>query len=589
MRGSSSLRETTCFLVVLALAACGGSSKGKKAPTVDAGSDVTAPASPDAGADSSSRDVAEASPPDQADSLGADAALDAADAYFPDSGSPDVALADTRATDVAAETSNDVARKDVAGSDVVDGARDGASTQDAVTGLDEGAGLANVTYTADPDTIFANPERGFYAVFETTASSYESLDRTTVQSLRTQTAVSLVYRQWYLDSFVNADLTQAFLDKVTADFSVIRQAGMKTVLRFAYTDNATKPYGDANKARVLGHIAQLKPILFANSDVIAALQAGFIGAWGEWYYTDYFGDNGTVSAAQWTDRQDVVNALLDSLDLQRPIQLRTPAYKQHFYGTAALTTTEAFSGVAKARVGHHDDCFVADATDMGTYNNITSDKAYLATENLYLPQGGETCATSAYSVWSNASQDMASMHWSFLNQDYHPDVLASWGANIDIAKRELGYRLSLVSGSFSTQAKIGGQFMATFTMRNDGYAAPFNPRGLNLILRNTSSGSVYVAKLPDDPRRFAPGTTTAVSHTFCLPADFVAGTYAYFLSLPDPVPTLAGRPEYAIRLANTSVWDATTGWNNLGSGLVVSPTFNTPACAASDIAVALNN
>jgi hypothetical protein len=494
MRGSSSLRET-CLLVVLALAACGGSSKGKKAPATDAGSDATAPASPDAGADSSSRDVAEVSPPDQANSLGADAALDAADAYFPDSGSPDVALADTRATDGAAEASNDVARKDVAGSDVVDGARDSASTQDAVTGLDEGTGLANVTYTADPDTIFANPERGFYAVFETTAGSYESLDRTTVQNLRTQTAVSLVYRQWYLDSFVNADLTQAFLDKITADFSVIRQAGMKTVLRFAYTDNATKPYGDASKARVLGHIAQLKPILFANSDMIAALQAGFIGAWGEWYYTDYFGDDGTVSAAQWTDRQDVVNALLDALDLQRPVQLRTPAYKQHFYGTAALTSTEAFSGVAKARVGHHDDCFVADATDMGTYNNITADKAYLAAENLYLPQGGETCATSTYSVWSNASQDLATMHWSFLNQDYHPDVLASWGANIDIAKRKLGYRLSLVSGSFSTQAKIGGQFMATFTMRNDGYAAPFNPRGLNLILRNASSGTVYVAKL----------------------------------------------------------------------------------------------
>ena len=548
----------TCLIVLLALAACGGSSKGALVPTADAGSDVAVPASLEAGADSSNRDTAEASPPDQSDSLGAVAKPDAAG-------------------------------RDVVGSDVVDGARDGASAQDAVTGLDEGAGLASVTYAEDPDTIFANPERGFYAVFETTASSYESLDRTTVQNLRTQAAVSLVYRQWYLDSFVNADLTQAFLDKVTADFSVIRQAGMKTVLRFAYTDNATKPYGDASKARVLGHIAQLKPILFANSDVIAVLQAGFIGAWGEWYYTDTFGDVGTVSAAQWTDRQDVVNALLDALDLQRPIQLRTPAYKQHFYGTAALTTTEAFSGVAKARVGHHDDCFVADATDMGTYNNVATDKAYLAAENLYLPQGGETCATSTYSVWSNASQDLATLHWSFLNQDYHPDVLASWGANIDIAKRKLGYRLSLVSGSFSTQAKIGGQFTAALTMGNDGYAAPFNPRGLNLILRNTSSGSVYVATLPDDPRRFAPGTTTTVSHTFCLPGDFVAGTYAYFLGLPDPVPALATRPEYAIRLANLNLWDAATGLNNLNAGLVVSPTLDTAVCAADDIPVTLGN
>ena len=458
-----------------------------------------------------------------------------------------------------------------------------------VISLDEGTGTASVSYTADPDTLFANPERGFYAVFETTASSYESLAQTTLQNLRTQSAISLVFRQWYLDSFVGADLTQAFLDKVAGDFSVIRQAGMKAVLRFAYTASDTKPYGDASKARVLGHIAQLKPILFANSDVIAALQAGFIGAWGEWYYTDTFGDNGTVSAAQWADRQDVVNALLDALDLERPIQLRTPAYKQHFYGMAALTSTEAFTGVAKARVGHHDDCFVADATDMGTYGDVTADKAYLAAENLYLPQGGETCATSTYSTWNIASQDLASMHWSFLNRDYHPDVLTSWGANLDIAKRKLGYRLSLVSGSFSSLAKIGGQVLATFSLRNDGYAAPFNPRGLNLILRNTSLGTVYIAKLPDDPRRFTPGATTIISHTFCLPSDFVAGTYAYVLSLPDPVPALAARPEYAIRLANASVWDATTGWNNLGAGLVVSSTLNTATCAAGDIPVVLKN
>jgi hypothetical protein len=126
-------------------------------------------------------------------------------------------------------------------------------------------------------------------------------------------------------------------------------------------------------------------------------------------------------------------------------------------------------------------------------------------------------------------------------------------------------------------------------MGNDGYAAPFNPRGLNLILRNTSSGSVYVATLPDDPRRFAPGTTTTVSQTFCLPGDFVAGTYAYFLGLPDPVPALATRPEYAIRLANLNLWDAATGLNNLNAGLVVSPTLDTAVCAADDIPVTLGN
>jgi hypothetical protein len=454
--------------------------------------------------------------------------------------------------------------------------------------LDLAVGVATVTYTNDPNTIFANPERGFYATYETNASSYESLSQSELQNLRTRSAVSLVLREWYLDSFVNVDLTQGFLDKVAADFSVLRLAGLKAVLRFAYTPNSTKPYGDASKASVLGHITQLKPILFANSDVIAVVQAGFIGAWGEWYYTDYFGDNGTISVSQWTDRQDVVTALLDALDLQRPIQLRTPAFKQHFYGPAALTAAEAFAGTAKARVGHHNDCFLADANDMGTYANVTADKAYLAAENLYVPQGGETCATSAYSTWTNAAQDMANLHWSFLNQDYEPNVLASWGANIDIARRKLGYRLSLDSGSYSTVANNGGPFEASFSIRNDGYAAPFNPRGLSLILRNTNLGTVYLAKLPDDPRRFAPGSTTTVSHKFCLPSDIPAGPYALLLSLADPVPALAARPEYAIRLANPNTWEASTGYNNLNHTLTVGPDFTTPPCHADDIPVSLN-
>jgi hypothetical protein len=426
-------------------------------------------------------------------------------------------------------------------------------------------------------------------MYETNASAYESLSQSVLQSLRTQSAVSLVMREWYLDSFVNADLTQAFLDKVAADFSVLRQAGMKAVLRFAYTPNSTKPYGDASKARVLGHIAQLKPILFANSDVIAVLQAGFIGAWGEWYYTDYFGDNGTISAAQWTDRQDVVTALLDALDLQRPIQLRTPAFKQHFYGTAALTSVEAFSGVAKARVGHHNDCFLADATDMGTYTDVAADKAYLAAENLYLPQGGETCAASTYSAWSNAAQDMANLHWSFLNQDYEPNVLASWGTNIDIAKRKLGYRLSLDSGSYSTMAKTGGQFEATFSIRNDGYAAPFNPRGLSLILRNTNLGTVYLANCRTT-RAALPLAAPSPFHTSsAFPPTSRQAPMLFFLGLADPVPVLAPRPEYAIRLANQNTWEASTGYNSLNASLTVGASLATPSCTADDVAVFLGD
>jgi hypothetical protein len=486
------------------------------------------------------------------------------------------------AVDAAGGGARDVPKaQDALATEVRDAGPDSPALPEAGGALD-GPGLTAVSYVNDPDTIFANPERGFYRTNEVQTSSYQALDQTWLQNLRTQNAVSLVFHMVYLDSFVNSDLSQSFLTALAADFATMRKAGVKAVVRFAYTSNSTAPYGDASKTRVLGHIAQLKPVLFASSDVITVLQAGLIGAWGEWYYTDTFGDRGSISASQWTDRQDVVTALLGALDLGRPIQLRTPAFKQHFYGTAALTSSEAFADANKARVGHHNDCFLASADDEGTYANVTADKAYLAQENLYVPQGGETCATSAYSNWTNAQTDMTNLHWSFLNMDYHPDVLASWGANIDIAKRKLGYRLRLETGAYAAQAGPGGEFDAQFTIRNDGFAPPFAPRELNLVLRGSSAA--YVAKLSDDPRRFVPGAATTVTRKVCLPVTMAVGSYALWLALPDPASTLNARAEYSIRLANQGAWESSTGYNNLNHSLNVTTAASTPSCSPDAIA-----
>jgi len=164
-----------------------------------------------------------------------------------------------------------------------------------------------------------------------------------------------------------------------------------------------------------------------------------------------------------------------------------------------------------------------------------------------------------------------------------------WGANIDIARRKLGYRLSLESGAYSASANPGGPIEATFVVRNDGYAAPFNPRGLVLVLRHSSLGTTYVANLPDDPRRFAPGATTTVSRRFCLPTAMAEGSYALLLGLPDPVPALADRPEYAIRLANQNLWEAGTGYNSLNHTLTVTANATAASCGADDLALVQKN
>jgi hypothetical protein len=423
---------------------------------------------------------------------------------------------------------------------------------------------ASITYTPDNSTIFANPERGFYA-----SNGGCQFTLTALKSYRTSQNISLVLCEINLRPFVNANIDAATLNNFNNAMSLVRQAGLKAIVRFGYswTDNA-RPQ-DTTKARMLAHIGQLKPLLQNNSDVIATLQAGFIGIWGEWYYTDYFGNKGVISAAQWKDRQDVLQALLGALPASRTVQVRTPAFKQHFYGATALSTTGAFTNTAKARVGQHNDCFLASADDYGTYANVAADKAYLAQDNLYVPQGGKTCAVSSYSGWTNANKDMTTLHYSYLNKDYNTSVLQSWGSNINIAKRKLGYRFALTQGDYSSAVPSGGALNINFSVRNDGYAAPYNARTVELVLRNTSTGALYKFKLSADPRRWTPGATTAVSQSVTL-TGVPAGSYALLLNLADPSPALAGRPEYAIRLANTGLWEAGTGFNALNQTVTVT-------------------
>ncbi|WP_257953729.1 DUF4874 domain-containing protein [Nocardioides sp. B-3] len=111
------------------------------------------------------------------------------------------------------------------------------------------------------------------------------------------------------------------------------------------------------------------------SDVIATIQSGFVGLWGEGYYTDHYAadpsDPGNVTEANWEDRGAIVRALLDAAP-RLTVQVRTMQMKQKIFGTSsgtggALSEADAFSGSDISRVGHHNDCFSAAPDDWGTF------------------------------------------------------------------------------------------------------------------------------------------------------------------------------------------------------------------------------
>ncbi|RPI43914.1 MAG: DUF4874 domain-containing protein, partial [Bacteroidetes bacterium] len=211
-------------------------------------------------------------------------------------------------------------------------------------------------YQYDPDNAaFTNPSRGFYK-YTSRGNAEEPLSPGTLENFR-EDGYTLIYRIYYLPDFVDSPISQAYLDRIREDFQVVRQSGIKVILRFAYTSKSTEPYGDASPDWVLHHIGQLEPLLRENADVIAVWQAGFIGAWGEWYYTDHFatGSPNNVTEEDLQERESVIRAMLDALPLNRQVQLRTPEHKRRIFGDEPLNETLAYNGSDQARVGHHND------------------------------------------------------------------------------------------------------------------------------------------------------------------------------------------------------------------------------------------
>ncbi len=469
---------------------------------------------------------------------------------------------------------------------------------------------AMVTYTESVED-FANPERGFYRYTEGRASAYVPLVQSQLEKWRGlnsadggnyQVYSTLIFRYFIMDIFKGSALSAAFLQSVKNDFDIARAAGVKLIPRFVYTTTVTAgscpekfncaPYGDAPKNIVLQHLAQLKPVLADAADVIAVVQMGLIGTWGENYYTDYFGDasqNGQKKLLDnnWQDRNEVIQALLDAVPKDRMIQVRYPQIKQRFvYGSsasvnvAALTDAEAFTNLDKARIGYHNDCFLAGTDDYGTYEDYGNSstprqsanvvlRAFAKADGKYVAVGGETC-DDTYSPQNDcepagtAETEMASLHYSYLNCAYNNAVNNDWQTNgcmLNI-RRKLGYRFVLKEFVYPKEITAGSSMAFTLTVNNLGYASPFNERPVKMIFKNSASGQEFQYTLNTDIRKWFTGATK-IETSIATNASLTAGVYELYLFMPDKYASIAAKPEYAIRLANTDTWDAAKGYNKL--------------------------
>ena len=417
--------------------------------------------------------------------------------------------------------------------------------------------LESFNYEAS-DEVFINPERGFYTAVNLFEPQYLNQPR--------QKGFSLGHAFVLLTEFRTKPLSNEFLEALANGLEQARNNNIKIILRFAYSDNINAP--DAELKIVLGHIKQLKPLLEKYQDVIAVQQAGFIGAWGEWHSSS---NNLLVFKKQ------IIESLLASLPKSRMIALRNPNDLIDIY-PKALNGKQAFDS-AQVRVGFHNDCFLSNQHDSGTYfpaEKREDLRKYIKQISNFTATGGETCSATPKEQRTSCQQtlkEMTEMHWDYLNFDFYKAAIERWqkeGCLAEISNR-LGYRLLVSKIKTNPNIKQGKLLRFEIKLKNVGFGKVYNPRTIELVLRAVKSNREYIFRpnSTKDNRLLLPLGGQEKTIKFKIKAaDLPAGEYQAFLNLPDPL--LANKALYSIRLANPNTWEAKTGYNNLNIKIKVN-------------------
>lgn len=434
-----------------------------------------------------------------------------------------------------------------------------------------------VNYTASNDVI-ANPERGLqkYSITDSNYTTIVGSNNLPINTLNdwknSSDKVTVIYRYFLLDAFMDSDINDTYLNNIQTDFDNVRAAGVKIIVRFSYSNSQGTSAQQPIKSQILTHITQLSTILNTNKDVIFSLQAGFLGTWGEWYYTNSteFGTDGSISNTQWDNRKDIVDAMLAATPIEIPVQVRYAEIKKTMYGNIPLTEETAYQNTNNARIGFYNDAFLNNYGDQGTYSTSdecsnpveTSDYSYIANETKYLPMTGETngfnpCDNGTRTTGENAKNELDLTNWTTLNRDYYTpfwdEIIIS--NHYEEILQNLGYRFVLNSSKVTLN---GTNFDLDLNISNVGYARPIKQKNVYLVIENVDTNTITTQAIDTDIRTWE--TDILITQNF----DFqVSGTFQLHLWIPDNESALQTNSDYSIQFANTGTWETETGYNNL--------------------------
>jgi len=473
-------------------------------------------------------------------------------------------------------------------------------------------------YVADTTATLKNPERGIY--FGSPPDREDPDDfHTLVAAWLWLDSVCDDYLTW--NGYMAQGTSPILNDYVTNELLPARAAGAKVVFRPRYDKDdgpntpsdctidgvrvfhADRPSGTTGVAQLAiqkNHIEAIAGMLEDYKDVIGYIQAGYLGHWGEWNTASGYGPTNAPFLYSRTLRAAVIDYVLERYEAHHILQfveLRRPQFAR-----------EVLARNPAARVGSHNDCFMTNSSDSGTFSNYVdnddtpeSDDADFSSsteaKNWALANltgasfGGETCPLTGESTtdmqnpiyhterWRDCDKmigtggetsEPGSFGMDYVNGSYAVDAVPVWsapGGCYDEIRRKLGYRFEVLRVEYPQTVGAGQPFTIEIDVTNTGWSALHKPRTAMIVLRD---GSTVASHVPTNSATatWLPGTTTTLVVNANAPS---AGTYNVRLAIPDP--DALTNTDYAVKLATKrgglNVFDDNTGENDLGVEILV--------------------
>ena len=213
---------------------------------------------------------------------------------------------------------------------------------------------------------------------------------------------------------------------------------------------------------MLKHIRQTGQVLNAYKSCIAGVQAGMIGAFGEWTQSRYMDTK--------IYRMEVIRAWESVLDARIPVSVR----RQKF-----IREAESW-GCDTGRLGVYNDGLFSSESDLGTYREDYTREEDLkwSAANIKVPfNGGEMPFISEFTDIHNVAEEARQLNLSYLHAEYNHEVWHYWAEQEydnmpgdEYIKIHLGCRPWAESFSIDRHFTAKKQLRLELKVRNSGFA-----------------------------------------------------------------------------------------------------------------------